>query len=56
MQMKAQGRLEEWPTKATIQRQHDKSGWCQCYSPIPERIAAFNTAQCKKCGKRLPDG
>jgi hypothetical protein len=55
MTVKANGTLERWPKLDEMYRRRGHSGYCQCYSPIRQRITIFETSQCMKCGKKLPD-
>jgi hypothetical protein len=54
--VKADGHLVDWPRLDEMRRRHLRSDYCQCYSPIPQRLGLFNVSQCLKCGRKLPDG
>ena len=56
MTVKANGTLERWPKLNEMSRRKLHSNYCQCFTPIPQRIAMFDVSQCLKCGKKLPDG
>jgi len=56
MTVKANDTLDVWPRLDEMSRRKYHSNYCQCFTPIPQRLGVFNTTQCLKCGKKLPDG
>jgi len=49
MQVKATGEIERWP-----KLMEKTADYCTCFAPIRQELLLWGTAQCLKCGRKLP--